>query len=276
LRPEYNVYILDGIDAIEGFSAQSALNAAGISGDTASLLPVDAIREFNVQQNPKAEYGWKPGVVANIGLKSGTNSLHGSAYAFGRASALEATNPFIPPGGPKQETALEQYGATVGGRIKKDKLFYFLAYEGQQQTLGAPSTYLLPTTAPLGGDVTNSLTDACNSVPAVKRNALSLAMAGMDTNCNVSAPQNNLFQSGSSTTYVPVIPMDTHSDNGLAKIDYNINERHNLSGELFMNSFGGLATQNQVHDYWRTATENKSRLGGIHYTWIPKPTLGAC
>jgi len=273
LRPEYNVYILNGIDAIEGFSAQSAINAAGISGDTASLLPVDSIQEFNVQQNPKAEYGWKPGVIANIGLKSGTNGLHGSAYAFGRDSALDATNPFIPPGGPKQETALEQFGATAGGPIQKDKFFFFLAYEGQREVVGAPSTVLLPTTASLGGNVTNSLTDACNSVAAANRSPLSLAMAGMDTNCNVVAPKQNVFQSGSSVSYVPVIPMDMHSDNGLAKLDYNINSRHILNGEMFLNSFAGLATQNQVHDYWRTSTENQSRLGGIHYTWLPTTSM---
>jgi hypothetical protein len=273
LRPEYNVYILNGIDAIEGFSAQSALNAAGISGDTASLLPVDAIQEFNVQQNPKAEYGWKPGVIANIGLKSGTNSLHGSAYAFGRDSALDATNPFIPSGVPKQETALEQFGATAGGPVKKDRLFYFLAYEGQREVIGAPSTVLLPTTASLSGNVTNSLTDACNSVAVDKRSPLSLAMAGMDANCGIASAKQNLFQSGSSVSYVPVIPMDMHSDNGLAKVDYTINAQHNVNGEIFLNSFAGLATQNQVHDYWRTDTQNQSRLGGIHYTWIPKPSL---
>src|SRR5258708_4689905 len=70
LRPEYNVYILNGIDAIEGFSAQSALNAAGISGDTASLLPVDAIQEFNVQHNPKATYRRKPAPHSHIGLQT--------------------------------------------------------------------------------------------------------------------------------------------------------------------------------------------------------------
>ena len=272
LRTEYNVYILNGIDAIEGFSAQSAINAAGISGDTASLLPVDAIQEFNVQQNPKAEYGWKPGVVANIGLKAGTNTLHGTAYAFGRHSALDATNPFIPAGVPKQETAIEQYGATAGGPLKRDRLFYFLAFEGQQELVGAPATVQLPTTAPLNS-VTNSLTDACKSLPAASRNPLSLAMAGLDSSCGIASASQNLFQSGTSVSFVPTIPMDMHSYNGLAKIDYIINERHALNGELFMNDFAGLATQNQVHDYWRTDTQNQSRLGGIHYTWIPGPTL---
>src|SRR5438105_3840353 len=153
LRRDHNVYIIDGIDSIEGFSALSVVNGNSFSGDTSSTLPIDAIQEFNTQQNPKAEYGWKPGAIVNIGLKSGTNSLHGTAYAYGRDSALAASNPFIPAGQPKQLTQLEQFGATAGGPIRKDKLFYFGSYEGQRELIGAPNSYLVPTTASLGGNV---------------------------------------------------------------------------------------------------------------------------
>jgi len=149
LRVDHNVYVVDGIDSIEGFSALSVVNGNSFSGDTSSTLPIDAIQEFNTQENPKAEYGWKPGAIVNIGVKSGTNSLHGTAYAFGRNSALDAANPFIPPGQPKQLTKLEQFGATAGGPIKRDKLFYFGSYEGQRELIGAPQTYLVPTTASL-------------------------------------------------------------------------------------------------------------------------------
>ncbi len=102
MRNEHNVYILDGIDTIEGFSSQSVVNATGVFGDSTSILPIDAIQEFNTQEVPKAEYGWKPGAIVNVGLRSGTNSLHGTAYAFGRTDALDAANPFITPGSPKQ------------------------------------------------------------------------------------------------------------------------------------------------------------------------------
>ena len=209
LRVDHNVYIVDGIDSIEGFSALSVVNGNSFSGDTSSSLPIDAIQEFNTQQNPKAEYGWKPGAIVNIGIRSGTNELHGTAYAFGRYGALDAANPFIQPGQPKQVTQLEQFGTTVGGPIRKDKLFFFGAYEGQRELIGAPATYLVPTTASLGGNVANSLTDACNSVAAAKRNPLSLAMAGMDASCTVVSPQANLFQSGTSLNYVPIVPLDT-------------------------------------------------------------------
>jgi Carboxypeptidase regulatory-like domain len=273
LRVDHNVYIVDGIDSIEGFSALSVVNGNSFSGDTSSSLPIDAIQEFNTQQNPKAEYGWKPGAIVNIGVKSGTNERHGTAYAFGRDSALDAANPFIQAGQAKQVTQLQQFGATMGGPIRKDKIFYFGAYEGQRELIGAPASYQVPTTASLGGNVTNSLTDACNAVPAALRNPLSLAMAGMGANCQVVSPQANLFQTGSSTNYVPIIPLDTQQDNALLKTDYRINERHNLSGEYYYSNYRGLGTQNQVHDYWRSTNAITSQIAGVHWTWTPNPML---
>ena len=84
LRAEDNAYLIDGLFNSEPFSGQSIINGAGIAGDSATILPVDAIQEFNVIQNPPAEYGWKPGTMVNVGLKSGTNVLHGTAYGFVR------------------------------------------------------------------------------------------------------------------------------------------------------------------------------------------------
>ena len=64
--------------------------------DGATILPIDAIQEFNTMENPKAESGWKPGAVVNVGIKSGTNTLHGSAYAFGRDGSWGARNAYNP------------------------------------------------------------------------------------------------------------------------------------------------------------------------------------
>ena len=95
LRAEDNAYVIDGLFNSEPFSGQGIINGAGIAGDSATILPVDAIQEFNVQENPPAEYGWKPGAVVNVGLKSGTNSLHGTAFAFGRdGDVFDARNYF--------------------------------------------------------------------------------------------------------------------------------------------------------------------------------------
>src|ERR1700722_12757910 len=69
LRAEDNVYLVDGLFNSEPFSGQSIINGAGIAGDSATILPIDAIQEFNLIENPPAEYGWKPGAVVNVALK---------------------------------------------------------------------------------------------------------------------------------------------------------------------------------------------------------------
>src|ERR1700729_978197 len=155
LRAEDNVYVVDGLFNSEPFSGQSIINGAGIAGDSATILPIDAIQEFNLIENPPAEYGWKPGAIVNVGLKSGTNSLHGTAFGFGRDGALDGRNLFNTSDQVKQPRNLEQFGTTVGGPIIKDKLFFFGGYEGQRYTVGnigtiqTPATVSLPT--PAGG-----------------------------------------------------------------------------------------------------------------------------
>ena len=136
LRAEDNAYFIEGLFNSEPFSGQGIINGAGIAGDSATILPIDAIQEFNVQENPPAEYGWKPGAVINVGLKSGTNALHGTAFAFGRDGALDARNYFNASPAPKTSRTLEQFGGSLGGAIIKDKAFFFGAYEGQRYNVG--------------------------------------------------------------------------------------------------------------------------------------------
>src|SRR5579862_1747326 len=79
LRPGDSMFMLDGLNLYEWGQGQQLLNGYAPAGDAATILPIDSIQDFNIQQDPKAEVGWKPGVAINIGLKSGTNSLHGTA-----------------------------------------------------------------------------------------------------------------------------------------------------------------------------------------------------
>ncbi len=90
LPPQWNNYFIEGLDNNEPFTGQSVTNTTLPFGDAASLLPVDAIQELNVETNAPAEFGRRPGAVINVGLKSGTNTIHGSAFAFGRDGAWDA------------------------------------------------------------------------------------------------------------------------------------------------------------------------------------------
>src|SRR6516164_1567378 len=166
IRPEDTSFIVDGITNDEAFMGLSVTNAAAVIGDAATLLPIDAIQEFNTQVNPKAEFGWKPGAITSVGLKSGTNQIHGSAYAFGRSDSFDARNYFNPAGTPKTPVELEQYGATAGGRFIPDKLFWFGGFEFRDYTVGNSISVNSPTTVSAGGDPTISVPDALADLAA--------------------------------------------------------------------------------------------------------------
>ncbi len=132
-----DLILVEGIPQIDQAFGGSSINSAYTTSgeDTASILPIDAIQEFSSMQNPKAEFGFKDGSIVSVGVKSGTNSLHGTAYAFGRdASATDAANFFT---GQVTPANLEQFGGTVGGRVIKDKVFFFAGFEGLRATVGS-------------------------------------------------------------------------------------------------------------------------------------------
>src|SRR5713101_2084729 len=151
-RPHDNVYMVNGIMASDPWMGQSIFNANMAAGDAGTIMPVDAIDEFKTEENPRAEYGWKPGAIVNVGIKSGTNSIHGSAYAYGRSGGWDARNYFNPAPAVVPSLALKQFGATFGGPIKKDKLFYFVTFEDQNYSLGSTQVITEPITAAGIGD----------------------------------------------------------------------------------------------------------------------------
>src|SRR5690348_4049984 len=91
LRPEDNNYYVEGLDNDEPFTGQSIINSTLPVGDAATFVPIDAIQEVNVQTNSPAEFGKRPGAVINVGLKSGTNTIHGTAFALGRSDKFNST-----------------------------------------------------------------------------------------------------------------------------------------------------------------------------------------
>jgi hypothetical protein len=100
LRSDGNNWLFEGIYSGGVRTAGSIINTNSNTGDGASVVPPDAIQEIGVSFQNKAEYGWKPGVASNVGIKSGTNSIHGTAFAVGQTSVLNARNPFNPPPNP--------------------------------------------------------------------------------------------------------------------------------------------------------------------------------
>ena len=137
-RAQENLYLLNGIE----YTGASLINITP-GGASGQLLGVDAVREFNVVgDNYGAEYGKRPGGQVSIVTASGTNQVHGSIYEFLRNSDLDARNFFDQ--GPVPALRRNDFGAALGGPIKKDKLFLFGNYEGFRQHLNASNVTLVP------------------------------------------------------------------------------------------------------------------------------------
>src|SRR5437870_159994 len=120
-RPDETVWMVDGIINANFVDYRPIANMPSPFTDGATILPIDAIQEFHLEENPRAEYGWKTGAIVNVGIRSGTNTFHGSGYAFGRDGSWAARNVFNPSPHPALPTELEQFGGVVGGPIKTDK-----------------------------------------------------------------------------------------------------------------------------------------------------------
>ena len=137
-RPEQNNFLLDGTD-INNVYNKTPGSVGGV------LLGVDAVLEFQVLTNAySAEYGRSAGGVINAVTRSGENAFHGSAFEFIRNSALDAKNFFDPSDKAIPAFKRNQFGATLGGPIRRDKTFFFGAYEGLVERLGITGITSVP------------------------------------------------------------------------------------------------------------------------------------
>ncbi len=137
-RPQQNLFLLNGVEYTG--AAENNMQPGGTSGQ---LLGVDAVREFNVLRDSYgAEYGKHPGAQVLIVTQSGTNNWHGSAYEFLRNNDLDSRNFFDLKGAPLFQR--NQFGASLGGPVQKDKTFFFANYEGFRQNLHQTSLTFVP------------------------------------------------------------------------------------------------------------------------------------
>ncbi|WP_255550900.1 TonB-dependent receptor [Granulicella sp. dw_53] len=142
-RPQDNLFLLNGIE----YTGASLINVTP-GGTSGQLLGVDAVREFNVVSDSySASFGKRQGSQISIVTAGGTNNLHGSAYEFIRNSALDARNYFDQAqtnGRRLPEFQRNNFGGSLGGPIRSNKLFLFGNYEGYRQNLGLSDVTFVP------------------------------------------------------------------------------------------------------------------------------------
>src|SRR5207249_5560766 len=151
-RTTSNNFMIDGISNNDRYYGDTVLNQTGVVGVPATLVPMDAIGDFTVQQTPSAEFGVKGGAAINVVMKSGGNTPHGTGYYFRHDDWTDAPNFFdiraaqrLGKNADPTPIKNQQYGGTFGGPIRKDKVFFFGYYEGQRPAVTTPYDVHVPT-----------------------------------------------------------------------------------------------------------------------------------
>ena len=218
-RAESNNFLLDGVE-----------DRGILIGVVAVIPPIDAIAEFKVQtSNYSAEFGNGAGALVNMATKSGTNQLHGSAYEFLRNSRLDAadffTNYFARSKVPLKRN---QFGAALGGPIRKNKLFLFGNYEGYRIRTGSTSANSVPTAAQRAGNFTGLATiyDALNLDATGKRIPFAGNQIPADRISPISIKAESFWplpnNPGTANNYIVNLSNPTNADKFTGRADYYI------------------------------------------------------
>jgi outer membrane receptor protein involved in Fe transport len=220
-RDRSNNYALDGTDNNDPFFNNSALNQVGITGAPATLLPLDAIQEFNLQSNFPAEYGRNSGSVVNIITRSGTNQFHGSLYEYNRNSYFDARNYFNVARNPDNSVNPQSrfnnnnFGGSLGGPVIHDRTFFFLAYEGQRESVGSDFSLLVPSKAQIAEARRIAMNNPFQSVPSI--NPALDAIVGF-------------FPTSDTNSLAYSVRDKNNGDNFIVKLDHQLTAANLLTG----------------------------------------------
>lgn len=281
MRTDSVTYLLDG-----------GLNTDLLSNNVVANPNPDAVAEFRViENNYSAEYGRNAGGIVSVVTKSGTNSFHGTTYDYLRNNYFDANSFFNNEQGlPVPVLKRNQFGATFGGPIKKDKLFFFFSYEGQRQTSldASPGRVTAFTPAELNGDFSGTsyagaVATFLQNNPYYQANP-NLAAQGIIDPTKID-PVANAYISNhlvpvSPTGYLfPQAVSTNNFDEYLGKLDYNITSKDVLSVTLTANDhpvlwpFGPSPAPpyNVVGD--PVTYESATYFGSVAYTKTFSPTV---
>ncbi|MCU1318319.1 MAG: TonB-dependent receptor plug, partial [Candidatus Acidoferrum typicum] len=242
-RPNQMNWQIDGVDNNDFWHNIPAVNQGGVSGIAGVVLPIDSIEEFSSQTQSGAEAGRNAGGTVNLITKSGGNTLHGSVYYYNRNEFYSAKSPFFTPAPGTKAPPLrnQNYGFQVNGPIRKDKAFYLVSFEKQQYIIGLSGVATEPSDAwvTLATDLLNNPGNKYGSYSPISPSSVSATLigptgfwprSGSGSIAGLSATNNNFFS--------PIASIG-HSYNGVAKVDYNFNDKHRLS----LRWFGGQGDQ---------------------------------
>jgi len=254
-RPQQNLFLLNGVEFTG--AAENNMQPGGTSG---MLLGVDAVREFNVLRDSYgAEFGKRPGGQVVIVTQSGTNQWHGTAFEFLRNNALDAPNFFDQGDAPPFRR--NQFGASMGGPVQKDKTFVFGNYEGFRQSLHQTSAAFVP-----------DLTSRANAAPSVQP-LLNLWPTPTAKDLDFAAPGTCPAPINCGIAEVFSSPLQTiREDFGTARVDHIFAQRDTLSG-IYTVDDGQDFTATPLDPFSRDVMTLREQVVSLEETHVFSPAL---
>ncbi len=254
---------IDGVDNNDLWHNIPAVNQGGVSGIAGIILPLDAVDQFSAQTQASPEGGRNPGGTINLTLRSGTNALHGTAYYFNRNELFGAKNPFDTTVGNKQKVRNYNTGFSVGGPFLKDKLFGFLTFEHQRFVIGESQSATEPSVGWQAKATQILATQGLTPLPVMQRTLNALWGANVLAQDTVGVVDN----------YHSTDPEFGYSWNGLAKVDYRLSSKDNLSVHWFVGQGNQVApVGSQLLSYYEVAPIHVQNIA-IVYNRVINPNI---
>ena len=278
-----NSFIVDGID--------NNNNVMGMQDRKMQVVvpSLDAVAEFKVQtSNYSAEFGRNSGAVMIVSIKSGTNAFHGSAYEYLRNDKTDARDPFNyvdRTGDGKADPEVlkqNQFGATLGGPIKRDRTFFFASWEQRRERRAQTDMAIVPTADERNGLFAPSLGVLRDPATGQPFPGNQIPRARFDTTAARMLelwPQPNFSGSGTRSNFIRNPPWNATRDALDARVDHNLSEKDKIFGRFSLMRFDNLrdgvfeapARGGQNND--RAFDDNDARSIAFSYTRIFTPTL---
>ncbi len=252
-KVESNNYFIDGLYNNDRYYGDSAIGETGIVGIPAVLFPPEAIQELSIQETPSAEFGVKGGAPILLNMKSGTNTWHGSGTWVNHNGFGDASNYFSQ--GQKTPIHNNQFNATIGGPIVKDKAFMFLFYEGQRYKSLAVSSRTVPTPAEIQG-----------AIDDISAHGLTVDPVGQAL--------LNFFPTDPSGTIIAQSPTTASANTFGVKFDYRLNDKNSLAvryifGDSLQSAppYAGLPpAASQPADLFNSVAPSRAQMAGVSWT----------
>ena len=267
-----NIFFLDGIIASNPFFGGFSFSPS-----------IDAIQEFKAQSHTdQAEYGQASGAVVSVVSRPGTNQIHGAAYEFVRNQIFDAKDEFDAKKLPYHQN---QFGASFGGPIFKDKLFYFANYEGGRQIVGvSANNSTVPTDAERGGDFSGTLPGLVkptiydpatyNPVTQTETQFVTNGVANVIPSGRISTAMvaylngvyphaNQALNSSGQNNYLASTQNRTTADQGSIRVDYTLGSKDALNGRYSQND-ATLSSPSSLANLFATGFSGKN-MGG---NWV--------